>query len=53
MFISYSKATRCIDESFCLFVAGCDGCTADSEQGWQQQRNMYVIYVPSHVGKRW
>ena len=30
MFFSYSKAQR-IDESFCLFVASCDGCAADAE----------------------
>ncbi len=48
MFISYSQAQR-IDESLCLFVAGCDGCTTDAEHQQQQQRHIYVVYVPPHA----
>ena len=35
MFIPYTKAQR-IDKLLCMFVAGCDGCTADAEH-WRQQ----------------
>jgi hypothetical protein len=42
MFIPYTKAQR-IDESSFMFVAGCDGCTANAEYWWQQQRHIYVV----------
>ncbi len=35
MFIPYTKAQR-IDESSCMFVAACDGRTADAEHRRQQ-----------------
>ena len=35
MFIPYTKAQG-IDKLSCMFVAGCDGCTADAEH-WRQQ----------------
>jgi hypothetical protein len=52
MFIPYTKAQR-INESSCMFVAGCDGCTADAER-WRQQRwHIYIIYVPPHAPCPW
>jgi hypothetical protein len=52
MFISYTKAQG-IDESLCLFVAGLDCCTADAEHWRQQQRHIYIIYVPPHAPCSW
>jgi hypothetical protein len=52
MFIPYTKA-QCIDESLCMFVAGHDGCTADAEHRGQQQRHIYVVYVPPHAPCPW
>jgi hypothetical protein len=52
MFIPYTKAQR-IDELSCMFVAGRDGHTADAEHRRQQQRHIYVIYVPPHAPCPW
>ncbi len=52
MFIPYTKAQR-IDESLGVFVAGRDGCTANAEHGRQQQRHIYVVYVPPHGPCPW
>ncbi len=52
MFIPYTKA-QCINESLCMFVAGRDGCTADAEHRRQQQRHIYVVYVPPHAPCPW
>jgi hypothetical protein len=52
MFISYTKAQR-IDVLSCPFVAGIDRCTADAEHWWQQQRHIYVVYVPPHASCPW
>jgi hypothetical protein len=48
MLISYSKAGH-IDKSVCLFVDSCDGCTANPEYQQQQQRQMYILYIPRHA----
>ena len=48
MFIPYTKAQR-INESSCMIVAGRDGCTANAELRQQQQRHIYVVYVPPHA----
>jgi hypothetical protein len=52
MFIPYSKAQR-IDESSCIFIAGRDSCTANAEHQQQQQRHIYVVYVPPHTPCPW
>jgi hypothetical protein len=52
MFILYTKAQR-IDELSCMFVAGRDGCTANAEHWRQQQRHIYVVYVPPHAPCPW
>ncbi len=52
MFIPYTKAQR-IDESSCMFVAGRDGRTANAEHRRQQQRHIYVLYVPPHAPCPW
>jgi hypothetical protein len=52
MFISYSKE-QCIDKFPCLFVASLDHCTTDAEHPWQQQRFIYVVYVPPHTPCPW
>ncbi len=52
MFIPYTKAQR-IDESSCMFVASCDGRTADAEHRQQQQWHIYVVYVPPHAPCLW
>ncbi len=52
MFIPYTKA-QCIDESLCMFVACRDGCTANAELRQQQQRHIYVVYVPPHAPCPW
>ncbi len=52
MFIPYTKAQR-INESWCMFVAWRDGRTADAEHRRQQQRHIYVVYVPPHAPCPW
>ncbi len=52
MLISWSKARR-IDKALCLFVTGCDCCNADAEHWRQQQRHVYVAYVPPHTPCPW
>ncbi len=52
MFIPYTKAQR-IDESSCMFVAGHDGRTANAEHRRQQQRHIYLVYVPPHAPCPW
>jgi hypothetical protein len=43
MFIPYTKAQR-INESSCMFVAGCDSRTADAKHRRQQQRT-YTLHM--------
>jgi hypothetical protein len=45
--------SRHIDESLFPMVAGCNGCTMDREHWQQQQRHIYVKYVPSHGPCAW
>jgi hypothetical protein len=52
MFLCYSKAQH-FEEYLCLFVAGCDGCTADAEHRRQQQRHIYIVYIPPHALSPW
>jgi hypothetical protein len=52
MFIPYTKAQG-IDKLSCMFVAGCDGCTADAEHWRQQRQHIYVVYVPPHTPCPW
>ncbi len=52
MFIPYTKA-QCINKLSCMFVAGCDGCTANAEHWWQQQWHLYDVYVPPHAPCPW
>jgi hypothetical protein len=52
MFISYSKAQH-IDKLLCLFVVCLDCCISDTEHQQQQQRHIYVVYVPPHAPCPW
>jgi hypothetical protein len=52
MLIPYTK-TQLIDELSCMFVAGHDGPTANAEYWRQQQRHIYVVYVPPHAPCPW
>ncbi len=52
MLIRYTKAQR-IDESSCMFVAGCDGRTANAEHRRRQRQHIYVVYVPPHAPCPW
>ncbi len=52
MFIPYTKA-QCIDKLSCMFVASRDGRTANAEHQRQQQRHIYVVYVPPHAPCSW
>ncbi len=52
MFIPYTKAQR-INESSCMFIASCDGRTANAEHWRQQWRHIYVVYVPPHAPIPW
>jgi hypothetical protein len=52
MFIPCTKAQR-IDKSSCMFIAGCVGCTANAKRWRQQQRHIYVVYVPPHAPCPW
>ncbi len=52
MFIPYTKAQR-IDESSCMFIAGCDGRTANAEHWRQQQWHIYIVYAPPHAPCPW
>ncbi len=52
MFIPYTMAQR-IDKLLCMFVPGRDSRTADAEHRRQQQRHIYVVYVPPHAPCPW
>jgi hypothetical protein len=52
MCILYTEAQH-IDESLCMFIASCDGRTANTEHRRQQRWHIYVVYVPPHAPCPW